>query len=221
MKGQYAVIGLGRFGSSLATTLYQAGNEVLAIDRNEERIEEYKDHVTYAVVADSTDEEALKGVGIRNFDAVIVAIGDDIQASILTVLVLKELGVQKVVAKAINKRHGQVLYKVGADWVVFPERDMGERVATQLMSPNVLDYIELAKDYSIEEVKVHPSMIGKNLRELNLRARFNITVIAITNKREVTISPSPDRIIKEGDILVVIGENKDLDRFEKFDVYVY
>jgi trk system potassium uptake protein len=218
MKGQYAVIGLGRFGSSLATTLYQAGNEVLAIDRNEERIEEYKDHVTYAVVADSTDEEALKGVGIRNFDAVIVAIGDDIQASILTVLVLKELGVQKVVAKAINKRHGQVLYKVGADWVVFPERDMGERVATQLMSPNVLDYIELAKDYSIEEVKVHPSMIGKNLRELNLRARFNITVIAITNKREVTISPSPDRIIKEGDILVVIGENKDLDRFEKFDV---
>ncbi len=113
MKGQYAVIGLGRFGSSLATTLHQAGNEVLAIDRNEERIEEYKDHVTYAVVADSTDEEALKSVGIRNFDAVIVAIGDDIQASILTVLILKELEVKKVVAKAINKRHGQVLYKVG------------------------------------------------------------------------------------------------------------
>jgi trk system potassium uptake protein TrkA len=217
MKGQYAVIGLGRFGSSLATTLHQAGNEVLAIDRNEERIEEYKDHVTYAVVADSTDEEALKRVGIRNFDAVIVAIGDDIQASILTVLVLKELGVKKVVAKAINNRHGQVLYKVGADWVVFPERDMGERVATQLMSPNVLDYIELAKDYSIEEVKVHPSMIGKNLRELNLRARFNITVIAIISGGKVSISPSPDQTIKEGDILVVIGENKDLDRFEKFD----
>jgi trk system potassium uptake protein len=217
MKGQYAVIGLGRFGSSLATTLHQAGNEVLAIDRNEERIEEYKDHVTYAVVADSTDEEALKNVGIRNFDAVIVAIGDDIQASILTVLILKELGVKKVVAKAINQRHGQVLYKVGADWVVFPERDMGERVATQLMSPNVLDYIELAKDYSIEEVKVHPSMIGKNLRELNLRARFNITVIAIISDGKVSISPSPDRTIKEGDILVVIGENKDLDRFEKFD----
>jgi trk system potassium uptake protein len=217
MKGQYAVIGLGRFGSSLATTLHQAGNEVLAIDRNEERIEEYKDHVTYAVVADSTDEEALKRVGIRNFDAVIVAIGDDIQASILTVLILKELGVKKVVAKAINQRHGQVLYKVGADWVVFPERDMGERVATQLMSPNVLDYIELAKDYSIEEVKIHPSMIGKNLRELNLRARFNITVIAIISGGKVSISPSPDQTIKEGDILVVIGENKDLDRFEKFD----
>ncbi|GLH65309.1 TrkA family potassium uptake protein [Parageobacillus sp. G301] len=217
MKGQYAVIGLGRFGSSLATTLHQAGNEVLAIDRNEERIEEYKDHVTYAVVADSTDEEALKSVGIRNFDAVIVAIGDDIQASILTVLILKELGVKKVVAKAINKRHGQVLYKVGADWVVFPERDMGERVATQLMSPNVLDYIELAKDYSIKEVKVPPSMIEKNLRELNLRARFNITVIAIISDGKVSISPSPDRIIKEGDILVVIGENKDLDQFEKFD----
>lgn len=217
MKGQYAVIGLGRFGSSLATTLHQAGNEVLAIDRNEERIEEYKDHVTYAVVADSTDEEALKSVGIRNFDAVIVAIGDDIQASILTVLILKELEVKKVVAKAINKRHGQVLYKVGADWVVFPERDMGERVATQLMSPNVLDYIELAKDYSLKEVKVPPSMIEKNLRELNLRARFNITVIAIISDGKVSISPSPDRIIKEGDILVVIGENKDLDRFEKFN----
>lgn len=217
MKGQYAVIGLGRFGSSLATTLHQAGNEVLAIDRNEERIEEYKDHVTYAVVADSTDEEALKSVGIRNFDAVIVAIGDDIQASILTVLILKELEVKKVVAKAINKRHGQVLYKVGADWVVFPERDMGERVATQLMSPNVLDYIELAKDYSIKEVKAPPSMIEKNLRELNLRARFNITVIAIISDGKVSISPSPDRIIKEGDILVVIGENKDLDQFEKFN----
>ncbi|RSD25000.1 potassium channel family protein [Mesobacillus subterraneus] len=214
MAKQYAVIGMGRFGSSVATTLYHEGNEVLAIDKKEQYIEEYKEHVTHAVIGDSTDEQTLKAVGIRNFDTVIVAIGDDIQASILTVLILKEMGVSNVVAKALNKHHAQVLFKVGADKVIFPERDMGERVAHQLMaSPNVLNFIELSDDYSIEEIKLPMSMAGKNLIEINLRAKYNITVIGIKTANKVDISPDPEKTLRAEDILIVLGENGDLNRF--------
>lgn len=210
MANQYAVIGLGRFGLSIANKLYQSGQEVLGIDVNEERVEGAQSFITHAVIADSTDNDALKSVGIRNFDTVIVAIGNDIQASILSVLILKELGVKKVIAKATNKLHGQVLKKVGADWVVYPERDMGIRVAHQLLSPNVLNFIELSKDYSVEEVLIPISMTEKSLKELDLRARFNLSVIAIRHKNEISISPSPDKIIEEGDVLIVIGENQEL-----------
>lgn len=213
MKQQYVVIGLGRFGSSIVNTLVEAGNEVLAIDINEKRVNELADVATHTVIADSMEEEALKAIGIRNINTVIVAIGNDIQASILTVLILKELGVKKVVVKALNKRHGQVLDKVGADWVVFPEWDMGERVAYQLMLPNVLNFIELAKDYSIEEIKVPSSMAGKSLKELNIRVKFNLNVIAIKNKGKINISPSPDEFIQEEDVLVMIGEKVRLHRF--------
>jgi trk system potassium uptake protein TrkA len=214
MQKQYAVIGMGRFGSAVATALFKEGNEVLAIDKNEENIEDNQECVTHAVIGDATDGQTLKEVGIRNFDTVIVAIGDDIQASILSVLLLKELGVKHVVAKAINKSHGQVLNKVGADRVIFPERDMGERVAHQLMSsPNVLNFIELAEDYSIEEIKVPTSMNGQNLREVNMRANYNITVIAIKNNKKIDILPNPERALKGDDILIVIGENEDLQKF--------
>ncbi|SDY11693.1 TrkA family potassium uptake protein [Thermoactinomyces sp. DSM 45892] len=209
----FAVIGIGRFGSSIATTLYKEGNEVLAIDMNESRIDEIKDQVSHAVITDSTDEEALRAIGIRNFDTVIVAIGDDIQASILTVLVLKELGIKQVVAKALNKRHAQVLYKIGADMVVFPERDMGERVAHHLMSPNVLNFLKLADDYSVEEIKVPHSMADRNLREINLRAEYNLNVIAIRSGEQIDIAPHPERVLGINDVLVVIGENSDLERF--------
>lgn len=214
MKKQYAVIGLGRFGSAIVETLMNDGNEVLAIDVNEDQVNEFADKATHAVIADSTNDEAMKAIGIGNFDTVIVAIGDDMQASILTTLVLKELGINKVVAKALNKRHGEVLNKIGADWVVYPEKDMGERVAHQLISPNVLNFIELAKNYSIEEIKVPSGMVGKSLKEINIRVKFNLTVIAIKDiNRKVKISPSPDEVIQEKDILVMIGENKDLQRF--------
>ncbi|PLR96837.1 potassium channel family protein [Bacillus sp. T33-2] len=216
MPKQYAVIGLGRFGSSVATTLYNEGNDVLAMDISEENVEDFQELVTHAVIGDSTDEQTLRAVGIRNFDTVIVAIGDDIQASILTVLLLKEMGVGNVVAKAINKSHGQVLTKVGADKVIFPERDMGERVAHQLMAlPNVLNFIELADNYSIEEIAVPEGMIGKNLREVNLRAKYNITVIAIRSESRIDISPDPEQVLKEDDIFIVVGENRDLERFAK------
>ncbi|MDN3018768.1 TrkA family potassium uptake protein [Paenibacillus sp. BSR1-1] len=213
MADQYAVIGLGRFGLSIANKLFESGQEVLGIDVNEERVEDSHRYVTHAVIADSTDSEALKSIGIRNFDNVIVAIGNDIQASILSVLLLKELGVKKVIAKALNKLHGQVLKKVGADWVVFPERDMGIRVAHHLLSPNVLNFIEISKDYSVEEVKIPDRMVEKTLREIDLRAEYNISVIAIRHDNEINISPSPDKKISYGDVLVVIGENRDLERF--------
>jgi trk system potassium uptake protein len=217
MANQYAVIGLGRFGLSIANKLYESNQEVLGVDVNEEKVEESNQCVTHAVIADSTDPEALKSIGIRNFDTVIVAIGNDIQASILSVLLLKELGVKKVIAKAINKLHGQVLKKVGADWVVFPERDMGIRVAHQLLSPNVLNFIEISKDYSVEEVKIPDRMMEKTLRELDLRAKFNLSVIAIRHDDDINISPSPDEKIDYGDVLVVIGENRDLEKFANLE----
>ncbi|MEY9972481.1 trk system potassium uptake protein TrkA [Lysinibacillus sp. RC46] len=214
---QYAVIGLGRFGVSVARKLYEAGHEVLGIDINEERVEDAEQYVTHAVVADTTEEKALNSIGIRNFDCVIVAIGIDMQSSILTVSLLKELGIKKIIAKALGKRHGQVLDKVGAEWVIYPERDMGERVANQLLSPNMLNYIELSKEYSIEEIMIPSKMAGHNLRDLDIRAKYNVSVIAIVRDGNITILPSPDETIKEKDILVMIGHRKDLTVFSNIE----
>ncbi|MCK1994763.1 TrkA family potassium uptake protein [Peribacillus muralis] len=216
-KRQYAVIGLGRFGTSVAHRLYSAGQEVLGIDISEEKVENAELSVTHAIIADTTDEETLKSIGIRNFDCVIVAIGIDMQSSILTTLLLKELGVKKVIAKALNKNHGQVLTKVGADWVIYPERDMGERVANQLLSPNMLNYIELSKEYNIEEIILPLSMKGKSLRELDLRAKYNISVIAIVSNGEIIIAPSPDQDILEQDMLLVVGNKDDLAFFANIE----
>ncbi|MFY4776439.1 potassium channel family protein [Metabacillus sp. RGM 3146] len=217
-KKQYAVIGLGRFGSSLATALYEAKNEVIGIDINEERVEEFHQDLSQAVIADSTDKQSMKSLGITNFDVVIVAMGDDMQSSIFTVVVLKELGVQYIVAKALDNRHGAILSKVGADQVVYPERDMGLRVAQKLMQPNIIEYIQLSKEYSIEEIMIPSLIVGKTLKELDVRARFNVNVIAIRHHDEkVTIAPGPDFIFKDHDSLVVIGQNNDLKEFAKFN----
>lgn len=210
---QYAVIGLGRFGSSVAKKLYEAGQEVMGIDIDEEKVEDAELKLTHAVVADTTEEETLKSIGIRNFDTVIVAIGNDMQSSILTTMLLKELGVKKVISKALSKHHGKVLEKIGADVVIFPERDMGERVAHQLLAPNVLNYIELSREYSIEEMKIPESLMGKSLRDLDLRAKYNISAIAILTNNGIIISPSPDEVIYQDDILVLIGNTDDLAAF--------
>ncbi|MDR7071735.1 potassium channel family protein [Fictibacillus barbaricus] len=218
MSKQYAVIGLGRFGSSLAQSLTQEDNEVLGIDINEERIEENREAVRHGVIADSTDEQAMKSLGIRNFDVVIVAIGDNMQASILSVVVLKELGVKHIVAKALSKHHGLILSKVGADDVVYPERDMGQRIAQKLMSPSIIEFIKLSDEYSIEEVRISANITGKSLIELDIRARFNVNVIAVRySNNSVKISPEPDYRLKEDDVLVVIGKNDDLKELEKFN----
>lgn len=206
---------MGRFGISLAMKLVEAGQDVLAIDNSEDRIQEVEHYFTHAVVADASDEKALTSLGIRNFDSVIVAIGSDIQASILTAMLLAHLGVENIIAKAINERHGQVLEKIGVKWIVYPEKDMGERVANQILSPNVLNYIEISKQHSIEEVKLPESMVGKNLKELNLRAKYNVNVIAIERSGDVIVSMNPDEALQKGDFLIIIGNRKDLAKFSR------
>jgi trk system potassium uptake protein len=216
MKKQYAVIGLGRFGASVAKSLCALGFEVMAVDASEERVQEMSTIVTHAVQADTTDEEALRALGIRNFDVVVVAIGEDIQASILTSLILKEQGVSTLIVKAQNELHGKVLKRIGADKVVYPERDMGARVAHNLISPNILDYIELSDDYSIAEISATPQMVGQTLRQLDIRAKHRCNVMAIkSNNGSMNIAPFADDRIGETDILVVVGKNEDLLKFER------
>ncbi|WP_341279195.1 TrkA family potassium uptake protein [Paenibacillus sp. FSL H8-0537] len=213
-KKQYAVIGIGRFGLSVASSLTDMGFEVLAIDTSEDRVQDAVNHVTHAVVADSTDEEALRALGIRNFDVVVVAIGQDIQSSILTTLILKDMGVGLIIVKAQNELHGKVLSRIGADKVVYPERDMGLRVAHHLISPNILDYIEISEDYSIIEIKAPEAMIGKSLKELDIRAKFKCNVMAIKTGSSMNIAPYADDLIRDIDILVIVGKNSDLSNLE-------
>ncbi len=212
---QFVVIGLGRFGSAVANTLYNMGYEVMGIDISEERTQNAKDFTTHAVQVDAIDENSLKSLGVRNFDVAIVGIGQDIQASILTTLILKEMGIEYVVAKAQNELHGKVLYKTGADRVIFPERDMGVRVANNLTSTNILDYIELAPDYSIVEITAPDFMVGKSLKEVDLRAKLGVNVVAIKSGKDISVSPTADTIIKDGDILVAIGNNDKLKKIEE------
>jgi len=212
---QFAVIGLGRFGSSLARELTNNGFEVLGVDRDEEAVSEMSEVLTHAIVADSTDEETLRSIGIRNFDCVIVAIGDDIQASIMTAILLKDLGVEMVVAKALSVLHGKVLERLGVDRIIYPERDMGIRVAHQLVNPNLLDYIELSKDYTIAEISAPKCLNGKTLKELNPRAKYGCSVVAINKKDGVIIAPTATDVINERDVMVIIGTNKQIESFEE------
>lgn len=203
---QYAVIGLGRFGTSVATTLHNNGYEVLAIDNNNDRVQEVMDEVTHVVQADAIDEETLKSLGIRNFDVVIVAIGHDIQSSILVTVILKELGVKFVVAKAQTELHGKVLSRVGADKVVYPERDMGIRVANNLVSSKLLDHIEISPEYSILEIMAPDRFVGQTLRQSALRAKFGVNVIAIKRRKDMIVTPKADELIESSDILLAIGK---------------
>lgn len=213
-KMQYAVIGLGRFGSSLAKELMKLGYEVLGIDRREAMVDEMSGVLTHTVLAECKDEEVLKSLGIRNFDCVVIAIGDDIQASILAAILCKDLGVKKVVAKALSELHGKVLEKVGVDRVIYPERDMGIRVAHQLANPNLLDYIELSDEYTIAELSVTKKISGTSLKDLNTRARYGCSVVAINKSEGIIIAPTAEDVVHEKDIMVVIGTNEQIEKFE-------
>jgi trk system potassium uptake protein TrkA len=211
---QFAVIGLGRFGGSVARSLAEAGYDVLGVDILEERIRPLANVLTHVVQADATDEEVLRSLGIRNFDVCVVTISSNVQSSILTTLMVKELGVPLVVAKARDEQHGKVLEKVGADRVVFPERDMGVRLAYNLLAGNILDHIELSPENSINEVVASDKLFGKNLRQLDLRGRFGLNVMAIKKGDAVNVSPRADDLVEEGDVLVVIGPNEGIRRLE-------
>lgn len=211
---QYVVIGIGRFGESIAKTLYDMGNDVLVIDKNEEVIADIANSVTHAVQLDATDESALKSLGLSNFDVAIVTIGDDLQSSILVTLLVRELGVKYIVCKAKNDLHAKVLEKIGADRIILPEKDMGVRVAYNLVSSTILDYIELSPDYSIMEFQVLGEWSNKTLNELNLRSKYDINVMAIKQNGKINLSPRADDILKEKDILVVMGSAKSLTKLE-------
>ena len=214
MKKQFAVIGLGRFGGSVCKELYNMGHEVLAIDTDEDKVNEFARYSTHAVVANSTDENTLQSLGIRNFDHVIVAIGDNIQASILCTLLLKEMNIKQVWVKAQNEYHHKVVEKIGADRIIHPEHDMGVRIAQYLVSEKIIDYIELSPEYSIMELMGTKKVSQQSIAELDIRAKFGCTILGMKRGEEVIMSPTPDEIIKENDILIVIGHNKDLKRFE-------
>ena len=186
---QFAVIGLGRFGSNLAKELMHQGYQVMGIDANEDIIEDIGNHLTYAVVADSTDEEILRSLGIRNMDCVIVAIGDDIQANIMTTILLKELQVPMVVAKAITELHERVLQKIGIEKVIRPERDMAE-------------------------IRVPEKLNGWSLKKLNARAKFGCSIVAIHKRHDIIISPGAEALLEQDDVMIVIGGHKQMERFE-------
>ncbi|WP_173915234.1 TrkA family potassium uptake protein [Halobacillus sp. Marseille-Q1614] len=213
MKKTFAIIGLGRFGGSICRTLSEQGVEVLAIDKSDEIIYEYKDLASHAVIADSTDKKLLQEIGIKNADHVIVAIGDDIQASLLTTLILKEMGIKTVTAKAITDYHGIILKKIGADHVVHPEIEMGKRIANKMISSSVLDYIELSDESSVVEVVIGKKMIGQTLGDLDVRAHFGINILAIKRAKEIFISPEPNKDLAKDDLLVIVGADDDIKRF--------
>jgi trk system potassium uptake protein TrkA len=206
----FGVIGLGRFGYHVARTLAQGGAEVIACDVDEEKVREVSEYVSLAYVLDATDAKALKESGIANVDTAVVSIGENIEASILIVVQLKELGVKEVVAKAITPLHGRVLEKVGVDRVVYPEKEMAIRVAHSLLAGEFIEEIPIGEKHSLFELKAFDFMLGKTLRELDVRRRFGVSVLAIKRGENLIVNPMGDEKILPGDILVVLGTTEQL-----------
>jgi len=222
---QFAVLGLGRFGSSVASVLAKKGYQVLAIDSNENKVQAISDEVTQAVCLDATDEKALRTIGIENVDVAIVGVGTNLEASILITLNLKEIGLKEIVCKAVSEDHKKVLEKIGSTKVVQPEHEMGKRVANSLVSTSVIEQIQLSDEASVVELISPKEFIGKSLREVDIRAKFGVTVIAVkrkipsASKKEeeeiINVSPKAEDIIKKGDILVVLGSNENIDKLKQ------
>lgn len=211
----YMIIGLGRFGFDLAKSLSQLGAEVLAMDVRPELVQQLSADVTHAVVGDGQDKEVLRALGARNFDCAVVAIGGNLAASVLTVMNLQELGVPRLVCKAHDEMHSRVLQKLGVDQVVVPELEQAQRLARILQSHNVLDYIELSSDYGILEVPAPKSWADKTIRELNVRAKMDINIIAVKNGEKTMVSPSADYRICGDDVLAVLGDTAALEAMQK------
>ncbi len=211
-KKEYVVFGLGRFGSSVARQLEKNGCKVMAVDSDPDRVTALAEDVTVSMNADISDVNALDELGINNFDGAVIAMGGNLEASILATIWAKEHGVKNVIAKAYNQLQGRILAKVGADKVVYPEREMGVHLANSLVMNSLFDTIELSSEYSIVDMSVVKSWIGKNLIELKLRAKYHIEVIAVKRGGKMVVTPSADVPFLEGDILVVLGKNDTLKR---------
>ena len=211
-KKEYGVFGLGKFGATVALTLSGAGYEVVAVDSNEERVDAVADYVTSAMVADVTNPEVLENMGISNLDCVIIAISKDMEASVMTTLLAKEKGVPVVVAKAENTIHKRILEKVGADMIVFPERDMGARLAKNLMGGEFIDLVERSSEFSLVEVAVRKEWVGKSLRQLDMRNRYGLNIIGVKHQETLEVNLSSDAPLEADMILVIVGKNDDLRR---------
>lgn len=222
---QFAVIGLGQFGSSVARSLAEKGCEVIAIDKDGDRVAEISETVSQALALDAVDEKSLTALGLKEVDVAVVSTGQDIESSISVVLILKEMGVREIVAKAVTAMHGTILKKVGADRVIFPERDMGERIAESLASPNVRDYSEISDTHGIMELVAPKRFWKKTMAELDLDDEFRVQAVAIKRKvpairedgeteirEEINIKPSPEDRINQGDVLIIIGSYDDIQR---------
>ena len=220
-RKQFGVIGLGRFGSAMAMTLTELGHDVIGVDGDESRVQQLADVITHALQIDATDEKALRAAGIQDVDVAVVSIGENIESSLLVVMQLHELGIETIVAKAVTPLHGRILEKLGVSRVIFPEREMAIRIAHGLVMPNVIDYIELSRDFSIVEVPAPEAFVGRTLKQLELRPRLGLTLIAIKRQSDdsgavvTNIAPAADETIRPGDILALLGGNERLNQLEQ------
>lgn len=214
-RKEFVVIGVGEFGTNVAITLAEFGAVVMAVDKEEKALELIADQVTYTICADASNPEVLKTLGIRNYDGAIVGMGHDLETSVLITMQLKEIGMPYIMVKAATELEGRILHKIGADKVIFPDRETGIRVANQIMNGNYFEVIELSDSYSIVEVDAPESWIGKTLQELNIRAKYNLNVIGIRSLDEMNPAPGANDILKEGDLLIVLGHNNDLKKITK------
>ncbi len=213
-KKQFLVIGLGRFGASLAKTLGELGHEVLAVDDDEDAVEDLSPYVTQAVQANAADDGVLESLDAGSYDAAIISIGTDVRASILASVLCKEAGIPLVLAKAMDDLHAKVLSKVGVDRVIFPERDMGARVARSLVSPKMLDLMTLNGDSGVAEILLPESWSGRTLEDINVRRNYRVTILAVRRGGEMIAALSADYRLQSGDTLLVLGEQEDIDGLE-------
>ena len=211
----FVVIGLGRFGKRISTKLYSMGCEVLAIDIDNEKVQQIADDVTQAVAGDAEDKDVLRALGVRNCDCAIVCLASTLSAAIVVTMNLKELEVPYICAKASNAMHKKILEKLGADQVVIPEQEMADRLAHRLVEPNILDAIEISDEYSLVEEQAPVSWYNKSIRDLSVRSRLGINIIAVKNGDNINIAPGADYIVREGDILVIVGKDEELAKLRK------
>ena len=206
------VLGLGRFGSALAKKLFEKDVEVMAVDRDYTKVQKMSDSVTYAAQADMTDEDAMKDLGIKNFDIAVIATGSNIEASIEATLICKDAGITTVIAKATTDTHERILEKIGADKIIFPELDSGERLARVISGSNLLEFIEFSNEFSLAEVRVHKAWVGKDLMELDFRNKYNLNVVAFERGGKTILNPGPHTKIEKNDLIVLIGRKEDVDK---------
>lgn len=216
MKQQFVVIGLGMFGSNVAKTLYDAGMEVIVLDRDKELVQRAKEYASRAMVADVTNKEVLQSLGLDEKDVAVIAMGESLEASILTTLYLKEMGIKHIIAKANEEDHGKILSQLGAAEVIFPEKDVAIRLAQRISAKNIIDYIPFVEGYSIQEVAPSKKIVGHKIRDLELRKKFGVQIIAIKDMIEdkVELVINPDKVIKDSDLMILLGKNSDLERIQ-------